>query len=246
MKLRTKSSPDLDTPARWNRYLKPWLDVEGWQRRIDQIVGLNKRGQSIIRLVWAQDATQYIFGEEIPRYWTRRQKREGKQVWWTVPRWVFEKRLEPELYVDSWNATRHFYTDDAGNALDKGPAPDEYFTWMMECARHEEPGSDGWPACCTRAFYTDRSRCWGSYRSPSDDDLDLLRQAVRQMESDPYSDPYSPLSYAQLCELEVAANKQVERAEEHLAELGRQIQREFLASYPYPGAIDTRRFSGLN
>lgn len=240
--LHTKAPSALNDPTKWDRYLKPWLDMESWQRRIDKRTGLNKNGQSIIKLAWAQDEWQHIFGEEVPRYWHHREKKNHRLVYFTIPRWVFQKRLERECYVDSWNATRYFYADEEGNTIDKGPAPDEYFTYMMECAVHEAPGSDGYPACCTRAFYTNRDRCWGRYRLPSQDDLDLIEQAVRRMESEKFVDPYAPLSYAQLAEIEIAANKQVERAEEMLEALGREIQKDFLKTYPYPGALSPGHF----
>lgn len=231
--------------------MKPWLDVESWQKRVDKITGLNKRGLSIVRLVWGQDSQQFTFGEEVPRYWTKRTQKNNKRIYYRVPRWIFELRLEPEQYVQSWEDTRYLFSDEQGRPIDKGPAPKEYFKYFMECADHEGYMADGWPGCCTQAFYGDtkwggpRSRCWGEYRQPAQHDLDVIEQAVRQMNAEKFNDPYAPLTYAQLAEIEVAANKQVERAEQQLEELGRQIQREFLATYPYPGALEGNRWSGL-
>lgn len=245
MRLRTEEPDALNKPAKWDRYLKPWLDVGAWQKRIDAGCGLNKAGQSIVRLTWAQDATQKAFYEETPRYWTRRAKIDGKFIYWTVPRWIFESRLEREAYVPSWNDSRWSITDGEGRKVDKGPPPDEYFSYMLECARHEELGMDGHPACCTRAFYTDRSRCWGRYRPPSEQDLEIIIQSVRKMRADPTHDPYKPLTAEQVMEAEIAANKQVERAEEQLDLLAKEIQRDFLKTYPYPGALTNGRFMDL-
>lgn len=237
--------------------MRPWFDVEAFQQRIDDRVGLNKDGQPIIKLIWGQDVFHHLFDEELPRYWLRRQG----STYWTIPRWMFEKRLEREQYVDGWNANRYALRDPSqgspscgdcgwggepklikgqlycsacvstnlvgGAVIDKGPPPDEYFVYMMEAAKHEgATGPDGWPQCCTRAFYgatkfgSQHARCWGEYRPPSDFDLEVISQAVRVMESEKFKDPYRPLTPVELLEAELAANKQLERAEEqiHLAE----------------------------
>lgn len=227
--LRTQTPAALDNPSRWNQHLKPWFNAERYQRQLDQVVGLNKDRKPIIRLRWAQDVWQYAFNESTPRYWTKRQRRGSSYIYWTVPRWIFEKRLEPEQYVDSWNATRYSLTDAAGNTVDKGPAPEEYYTFAYLCAEHEavDP-SNGWAHCCTRAYDADRSRCWGTYRQPNDDDLELVRQAVRAMEADKYRSPYRPLTTAELQEAELAANMQVERSNAEFAEYEQQLMKDFI------------------
>lgn len=228
MKLRTKTPNALNNPKLWHQNLKPWFDVASFQKRINERVGLNKDGKPIIRLAWGQDVVQRAFGEETPRYWTRRKKAGEGYQYWRVPRWFLEKRLEPEQYVDAWERTRWALTDADGTPVDKGPAPEEYYTFAYLCAEHEsvDPVS-GWANCCTRAYYTDRSRCWGRYRPPSDDDLQLISQAVRQMEADKYIDPYRPLTAAELQETELAANMQVERANAEFEEYEAQMIRDF-------------------
>lgn len=263
--LRTKTPAALDNPTRWNQYLKPWFDVESYQERINSRVGLNKDGRPIIRLVWGQDVTTRAYYVETPRYWTRRQKAHPGFTWWTVPRWIFEKRLEPEQYVTAWNEKRYALTDPStgsnhrctdcgwggepkiidgklycsncvgtnitgGAVVDKGPPPDEYHTFMLECAVHETVDQlTGWAHCCTRAFYSDRMRCWGLYRPPSDLDLQVLTQAVRQMEADKFVDPYRALSAAELAETDLAANMQVERSNQMFEEWEREQFKQFNA-----------------
>jgi hypothetical protein len=272
-KLRLKAPAALDNPTRWNQRLKPWFDVERYQDRINERVGLNRDGRPIVRLVWGQEVWQVVFGESTPRYWTRRLRAGSNFVWWTVPRWIFERRIEPEQYTAAWNATRYSLKDptegighrcddcgsssepeilngklycrscagssiSGGAVIDKGPPPSEMYTWMMEAAEHEgmtDPVSH-WPLCCTRQFYTDRRRCWGTYRAPSDFDLLVLEQTTRAMNADKFRDPYAPLTAAQLAETELAANLQVERAAEQFEEYEQQLWLEVQRAYPVPGS----------
>lgn len=269
--LRTKSAPALDQPAFWHKNLKPWFDVEAYQKRINDRVGLSRTGRPIVRLVWGQSVWQVTFGESTPRYWLKRLKSGSNFIWYTIPRWIFERRIEPEQYTEAWNATRYALKDptegvsqrcddcgsnsepeliagklycrscagtniSGGVVIDKGPPPKEFYTWMMECADHEGMTDpvNAWPLCCTRQFYTDRRRCWGSYRAPSDFDLTVLEQTTRAMNEAKFRDPYRPLTRSELAEIELMANMQVERAQLQFEEYERQLQAEVLRTFPSP------------
>lgn len=226
--LRTKAPAALNTPGQWHRFMQPWFDIKTYQDRIDSLVPLSKDGFSVIRLVWGQSVWAEEFGENVPRYWTRRKKTGPTKQYWTVPRWILEKRLEPEQYMPSWEASRHAIHDEAGHPVDKGdPPPNGYYVFAYLIADHESPDASGWPACCNRAFITDRSRCWGRYRHPGDFELQLVSQAMRQMEADKYRDPYRPLTPAELEEIQVMAGMQVERQ----AEADRQMAIEKAADF---------------
>lgn len=269
-RLRTKAPSALNQPSAWNQYLKPWFDVEAFQKRINDRVGLSN-GRPIVRLVWGQDIWQHIWGERTPRYWARRLKRLDGITWYTIPRWILESRVEPEQYVDAWNASRYSLRDPTtggfkcedcgttreprlvgnrvycvgctgtnvvgGSVIDKGPPPEELYTYLADCAEHEgltDP-INHWPHCCTRAFYTDRSRCWGKYRQPGDLDLVVVERVVAALNAPTSHDPRKPLTAAELAEIELAANMQVERAQLEFEEYERQLQAEVLRTYPYPG-----------
>lgn len=285
--LRTQHPSALDRPHFWNAYLKPWLDLERWQEDIDARIGLNREGRSIVRLVWGQDIRIRTWGAEMPRYWLRRQRQpSGQYTYWTVPRWVFEKRLERSVYEDSWNATRYSTTDatqgspkcgdcgctaqpvriadriycsrcsstniTGGAVVDKGPPPEEYFTYLMDCSVHESVDpTTGWAHCCTRAFYAESkfgsagSRCWGEYRPPGGLDLQVIDRLAQQLQSEKFIDPYRPLSPAELAETELAANKQVERAAEQFAAWETELYADYmrlhgwrLTGEPAPGFHD--------
>lgn len=226
MKLfRTKTPAALDNPSRWNQYLKPWFDVERFQDRIDSRVGLNAKGQSILRLVWAQDIEQTLFDESTPRYWVRRRAKE----YWTVPRWIIERRIEPEQYMPGWEQKRYAIEDpETGVKVDRGEPPSEYFVFAYLVAEHAEHTINGWPQCCDIAYHETRSRCWGRYRAPGDDTIALIEQAVRQMDADKFIDPYRPLSLSELRETELAANLQVERAQMEFEEYEQNLIRDFV------------------
>jgi hypothetical protein len=271
-KLRTKTPSALNQHSAWNQYLKPWFNVEAFQKRINDRVGLSRTGQPIVRLVWGQDIWQEIWGERTPRYWVRRLRRGADITWYTIPRWILESRIEPEQYADAWEKTRYslrdplagdgFKCEDCGTTreprlignqvycagcagtnvkggavVDKGPPPSEMYVYMAEVAEHEglTDKVSGWPHCCTRAFYTDRSRCWGKYRPPADLELAVVQRTIEALNSSRSHDPYKPVTPAELAEMELASNLQVERAQLEFEEYERQLREEVLKTYPYPG-----------
>ena len=226
--IKVKVPPSLDKPNTWNRFMQPWFDVEAYQERINARVPPSKDGFPVIRLVWGQAVWEMEYGENMPRYWTRRRKEGAEKLYWTIPRWILEKRLEPEQYMPSWEASRYAIHDEAGKPVDKGDPPaNGYYVFAHLIADHDAPDASGWPACCNRAFITDRSRCWGRYRQPGELELQLVSQAMRRMEADKFRDPYRPLTPAELEEIRVMAGMQVERN----AEAERQLAIEKAADF---------------
>lgn len=106
-----------------------------------------------------------------------------------------------------------------GAKVDKGPPPEEYFSYAYLAAEHEQSFTEeGWPTCCDRLYREGRRRCWGRFRNPNDSDLEVLRAAVRAREAERFRDPYRPLTREDLYELELAAAVQVERQDAELRE----------------------------
>jgi hypothetical protein len=243
--------PVLDEPSQWTAAeARPFFDADSYQRRIDDLLGRTRDGKSIIALRWAPEVWNPAM-PDVKRYWTTRERNgdTGEWLYTSPPRWVFEKRLEPEQYLDAWNRTRYSTTEPEegdpvcgrcgeaceplsvegrvvcprcfardsfhiGRSVDKGPPPEEYYTFAYLIAEHdpEEEGAE-WPPCCERLYRETKARCWGYYRQPGDFDLELIAQAKRRMDDEEYVDPYAPLSLPQLLELERAAGEQVERVE---------------------------------
>lgn len=208
--------PFLDDPEKWDADLfSPAFDMESYQERIDRIVGKNLEGKSIIKLAWAPKITTRVYGEEIPRYWYKRRRDGEGWVYYTVKRYVFEQRQERAQYYDAWEATRYSLKDPVTQeTVDKGPPPDEFYTFAHFAVDHDPVDNSGWPSCCERRYRMDRGRCYGYFRFPSDDDLELLRHAVRMREQERKLDPYRPMTSDELFEIEVAANKAIERDQE--------------------------------
>lgn len=104
----------LNDSAHWNEDINPpFFDAQSYQERIDDRVGKNADGKSIIRLIWGPKSIG-LYG--VPRYWIRRQKNGEEWRYTTVKRWYLEKRLERSQYYDSWNASRYGTTEPAEGA----------------------------------------------------------------------------------------------------------------------------------
>lgn len=195
----------------WSTEIRPPFFARAvFQARLDMRAGKNMEGKSVLVLRWAPEVFTELYDEKTPRYWVSRVKDGEKWLYTSVPRWIIERRLEKGQYADSWNKTR-FIPDGAGGLIDKGPPPDDYhvFTWL--CAEHEGFLANGQPACCERAWQDGRKRCWGTYRSPNDYDLQCVEAAVRRREGEDFVDPYAPLTQHDLEAVEAASGMQIER-----------------------------------
>ena len=203
---KLKKRHPLNDPSKWSSDIRPpFFDVNAYQKRIDDRVGLNREGKSILKLVWAPEAIG-IYG--VPRYWVSR-VRDGETWQYTsVPRWIFESRVERSQYAPSWEALRLTMSEDDG-FRPSGP-PEDFFMFRWLCAEHELIDPDfGQPKCCQRAWEPDRNRCWGTYRAPNDYDLACIEKALQAREQDAFVNPYEPLSVAELMAIEANSVKQM-------------------------------------
>lgn len=183
----------------------PYFDVQSFQKRLDDRVGLNREGKSILKLVWAPEAIG-LYG--IPRYWITRVRDGEKWIYTSVPRWILESRVEKSQYAPSWEAMR--FTMSADEGFVPTAAPDDFYMFRWLCAEHESPDPVwGRPKCCQRAWEPDRMRCWGTYRSPNDYDLACVSKALQVREQGKFIDAYAPLSPADLIAIEANSTKQM-------------------------------------
>jgi hypothetical protein len=223
------------------------FDDKAYQKRIDAITGTNRDGKSIFRLVHAPSVLTWALGETVPRYWTKRTRDAGGGWVYEQPaRFVFERRLEKETYWAAHQASRFQDIDGSGELVDLGPPPEDYYVFDTLIARHEGVTTEqGEPLCCKRAWDGEteyvlnwrkelvpkqvggRQRCWGEYREPNDEDLELIRQAVERMRSDPYFNPYAPLTPAQLAAVEIEANMDAQRMAEEARKRQQELSRDF-------------------
>lgn len=224
---------------------RPFFDAASYQSRINQILPVNRDGQPVVRLSWAPEVISHALGERTPRYWSKRWRSDGDWRYEQPERWVLEKRLEREAYFEAHSAARWF-TNEHGEVVDLGAPPPEFYTTFRKIAVHDtfRDPKTGEPWCCAKKYEEDRQVCWGlegeaGYRAPNDADLQLIAEAVRQMEADPFYDPYKPLSREQLTAIELAATHDVQRIEEEKRAVKREQGAEF--AHVVGNLIQTRR-----
>ena len=196
----------LNDPSKWTAEMRPpYFDDQAYQKRLDERVGLNREGKSILKLVWAPEAIG-LYG--IPRYWVSRVKDGEKWIYTSAPRWVFESRVEKSQYAPSWEAMRFTMTEEEGFV--PTAAPEDFYMFRWLCAEHEYPDPVfGRPACCQRAWEPNRLRCWGTYRAPNDHDLECVSKALQVREQGKFIDAYAPLLPADLMMIEANSVKQM-------------------------------------
>lgn len=221
------------------------FDQQRYQQRIDRIVGVNRDGKSIIRLVHAPAVVTWALGEVVPRYWTKRWKVDSKWVYDQPDRWILERRIEKEAYWDAHNATRFQVVEATGETIDLGPPPEDFYVFEYLIAKHDEFQLNGQPQCCELAWRGEtktvlnhklelvettvggRRRCWGEYREPNDFDLQNIARAVQKMKNSPYYSPYAPMTPEQLAAIEVQANMDAQRMADEANRLQREINADF-------------------
>lgn len=192
----------LDEPWRWaetSTWARPVFDVAAFQKKIDRIVGVTTKGQSIVVLRWMRDRECY---EKFYKKWDlitptdydlrARYKfatvtlPDGEFVDIPPPRWVLEQRYEPEQIAATWEQSR-WETVDGIPRPKRDPCPREgYYSHLWTIASH--------PNCCADGIKSDGIVCWGSYRRPSEKDLTTLKAMMWRKRKDglgtnPYEKP---------------------------------------------------------
>ncbi len=222
------------------------FDRDKFQKAIDERVGLNRDGKSIIRLSHAPEVMTWALGEVVPRYWTKRWQEKGVWKYDQPDRFILERRLEKEAYWDAHNATRFQVIDATGETVDLGPPPEDFYVFDSLIAEHSDfKLASGRPQCCEKAWEGEikyvlnwrqelvaqpvggRRRCWGEYRDPDDSDLARIAEAVRVMNESPYYDPYAPMTPEQLAAIEVEAVMDAQRMADEANQRMREISRDF-------------------
>lgn len=111
-----------------------------------------------------------------------------------------------------------------GVVRDKGEPPHDFYVFAWMCANHEAFDQDaGWEACCERAYRDGHKRCFGTFRSPNDYDLECISAAVKRRDDEPYVDPYAPLSAQDLAAIEMSSGLQTEKMAAAIQERRSQI-----------------------
>lgn len=265
---RGQKKHPLNDPGKWDLDIAPLaFDRHAYQARIDERVGRNREGKSIVRLVWGPEVVG-IWG--VPRYFLDSVKNGEDFLYRTVKRWYMEIRLERGVYYDAWKSGQFSLLEPVGEAsvcadcgstkepqdffsdigtgnfaqkrcvdcgaqwqmktapVDRGEPPEELFEFLWMCAEHEAKDQDAqFPRCCERANRDKNGqRCYGEYRDPNDADLELISAAIRRRDSQPWHDPYEPLTPRDLALIEAASGLQVERLNLAVEERKQEILRD--------------------
>lgn len=197
----TFSSLDYDEPRSWAHqeiYSYPNYDVGEFQKKLDKLFGLSETNLPIVRIVWPGDIKKcyskfYVSwagsGFGIDTELRAKYRYASIKIPGTVdiidvppPRWILEQFNHPGQYMASWEAARF---DKAGREIRPAPPPNGYYSHLWTIARHDEK-------CCEEARASTKV-CWGSYRQPDDQNIDMLAQAKQARDRDREIDTTKPL-----------------------------------------------------
>lgn len=247
--------PFFDDPRNWAKkecYQQPSFNVRKFQKRLNRICGTSD-GKPIVELTWAWDQRNRDFyyvdwdsfgrGTKVEfRYKYRFASfalGNGDTIDIPPPRWILSQRYEPGQYAPTWEASRwktqNMGADANGDEILKRfelrpeTPPDGWYSFLRCVADHD---SD--LACCNRAFRERGAVCWGYYREPAQFDLDLVQDAIRRRDADPYKwSPHAPLPDEALAELHRGAFEEAEIDQRARDARNEAIVRNVLIRGPY-------------
>lgn len=216
-----------NNPARWGDsgiWNRPIFNLNRFQKKINRLIG-TADGKPIVRAVWAWDVNRWECGEmrKAYRFYTAKFP-NGDTCDLSPPRWMMEERIEPGQYLPNWEQVRYIRrqidvkligVDDLGEPIyepvyetidSTGPPPvGGMYSYLYTIADHDPNNG-----CCDRAIRDWKNgkratrRCWGYYRKPGDKDLQILQEAKRQRDTNPYKQsPHEPLSAETLKEIAI-------------------------------------------
>jgi hypothetical protein len=223
---------DLNNPLVWYRTINPPLvNRQKWQKRIDEITELTVRKQSKILLRWAWESSYRMFGRTRQRYNFLTLPVNGVETDFSIPRWVIEERIEPEQIRASWESNRYILDPStvvndvdpetgkirkvihAGDRLDKGECPSEWFRNLWIIADHDQ-------LCCQKAEEMNRA-CWGYYRHPDERDIQKVRR-IHSMKVKDESFNQSPFEVLTPETLEASAKSAFEATEKRKEQVNKE------------------------
>lgn len=185
---------DLNDPLTWCEYVPPPSDVriKSFQKKLDRIAGVSSAGLSVLKLVWGWESQEWKAGSWRLRYvFHTVALPSGDVVDLAAPRWFLEELVEPIQYREEWERNRYTVDEDSVEIVDilGPPPPSGWYVPATLIAEHDETRQ-----CCDM-LWESRRRCWGRYRAPSDDTLEMVAEAVRLREqAKMFNRPDEPLS----------------------------------------------------
>lgn len=216
---------DIESAIIKTRNVPSPVDLKAFQTRIDRICGKTPDGKSKVRVVWGQQATQFIMGRQRMKYPFWRYEEGGEIHDIGTPRFYLEElHVNAELQsAGRWDEARYTWMD--GELVDiLGPIPSEGFYSPLWCIAHHDD------YCCNGKGYIKGEACLGAYRPPVDSDIERIQRMHKRREQAAQSE-MEPLDAAQV------EKKRLERSHTQ-DEAYRKKIRETIADY-----INTRSHS---
>lgn len=162
---------DVEAEIVRTRNVSSPVDLKPWQARIDKIVGKTPDGKSRLRIVWGQEANMVSCGRTAKKYPFWRFQEGGEIHDIGIPRFYIEElHTNAELKRGGrWDSARYYW--DEGRLIDVlGPVPEDgFYTGVLMIAHHDA-------LCCNGTEVVKHEPCLGSYRLPTDSDLQRLRK----------------------------------------------------------------------
>ena len=211
--IATAAKSALDEPHRWadqSTWRRPSFDVEGFQSKINEIVGLSQRFDPIVKLRWMRDSECY---EKKNTSWDSENKvitfdlrarykfltidnlpdQPGLIIDIPPPRWVLEQRYEPEQIREAWEKERWEMIDGMPRPVKDSCPSEGYYAHLWTIAGHDGCCEDG----VTEGADGAPQVCWGQYRAPSEKDLTTLKAMMwRRAQDDVITNPFEAPSEA--------------------------------------------------
>jgi len=176
------SHPVFDVEQAWTRNYPcpvPVSELADFQRRLDALTGKTVNNLSRLKVVWGMAADDVMFfrGQYLRQHphW-----REEKLIPFENPDTglteVVSEIIEigvPRFYMMELNDREDLMKGNGWDSLELGPIPENgfYTDWFL-VAHHDA-------FCCKGAGHFNGVRCLGSYRPPGEQDLDRIRQMLR-------------------------------------------------------------------
>lgn len=222
---------DYNNPETW---LHPSLhdepvsfDKGSFQRRIDEICGLNRYGRPNVLLTWMpsqENYSRYYCEWDAAGFGTKFELR-GQYIFDTLedgkgntlelppPRWALKQFMPPEQYLLTDNQMRwkKAVTGREGQRtfvreLRPARPTDGYYVPLIAIGKHN-------PFCC-EAEKKHRLKCWGDYREPGESHLLLLKKAVKRRNAENADRPEAGLTTKMLSQAALEAADTIRRREE--------------------------------
>lgn len=178
---------DVEAEIIKRNYPSP-VDIAPFQKRLDEIAGVDVSGRSNIKISWGQDMAEQMIICGVwhmkfcfYRFIDRKERlnpanglieiSETMQEIGTPRFFISELHSNSELHAnDRWENARYVWVSETERMDVLGPVPDTgFYTPLFTVAYHDE-------LCCDGDEFIKGNACLGAYREPNETDLERVRR----------------------------------------------------------------------